>query len=86
MVPNADLEARLRRVRLFLCDVDGVLTDGTVLMGSGVETKVFEIRDGFGGRLMQNAGTTMSARPAAAAAPCARRWNSSSRPRVSGRP
>lgn len=69
MVPNADLEARLRRVRLFLCDVDGVLTDGTVLMGSGVETKVFEIRDGFGLRLMQNAGIRVgwiSARPSPA--------------------
>jgi len=69
MAPNADLEARLRKVRLFLCDVDGVLTDGTVLMGSGVEKKVFEIRDGFGLRLMQSAGIRVgwiSARPSPA--------------------
>lgn len=69
MALNADLEARLRKVRLFLCDVDGVLTDGTVLMGSGVEKKVFEIRDGFGLRLMQSAGIRVgwiSARPSPA--------------------
>lgn len=69
MALTTDLEARLRKVRLFLCDVDGVLTDGTVLMGSGVEKKVFEIRDGFGLRLMQNAGIRVgwiSARPSPA--------------------
>jgi 3-deoxy-D-manno-octulosonate 8-phosphate phosphatase KdsC-like HAD superfamily phosphatase len=35
------LRARLARIKLFLCDVDGVLTDGTVLMGNDVETKRF---------------------------------------------
>ena len=34
-----DLIARARRVRLFICDVDGVLTDATVIMGGGAETK-----------------------------------------------
>lgn len=41
------VEARARRVRLVLLDVDGVLTDGTVLMhGDGTESKPFHIRDG----------------------------------------
>lgn len=47
---------KLARVRLFLCDVDGVLTDGTVLMGNGVETKRFSIRDGLGMRMLQKEG------------------------------
>jgi len=27
-----NLNARLRRIKLFLCDVDGVLTDGPMLL------------------------------------------------------
>ena len=41
------IQARARRIRLILLDVDGVLTDGTVLMhGDGTESKAFHIRDG----------------------------------------
>ena len=42
-----NVQARARRIRLILLDVDGVLTDGTVLMhGDGTESKAFHIRDG----------------------------------------
>lgn len=47
---------RLKAIRLFLCDVDGVLTDGTVTMGQGVELKRFSIQDGLGLRLLQKDG------------------------------
>ena len=50
------LLARLKAVRLFLCDVDGVLTDGSVWMGGGVETKRFNIRDGLGLKFLQQHG------------------------------
>jgi 3-deoxy-D-manno-octulosonate 8-phosphate phosphatase (KDO 8-P phosphatase) len=43
-------------VGLFLCDVDGVLTDATVLLGDGAECKRFDVRDGFGLRLLQRQG------------------------------
>jgi len=52
----SQLLARLRRVKLFLCDVDGVLTDGTVWMGNGVETKRFNIRDGLGLKILRRYG------------------------------
>jgi 3-deoxy-D-manno-octulosonate 8-phosphate phosphatase (KDO 8-P phosphatase) len=39
---------RLKRVKLFLCDVDGVLTDGSVFIGGAREIKRFNIRDGLG--------------------------------------
>jgi len=61
-----DHSARLRRIRLFLCDVDGVLTDTRVSMGGAAETKVFHIRDGLGLRLLQGEGIRVgwvSARP-----------------------
>lgn len=51
------LRSRLRRVKLLLCDVDGVLTDGTVWMGDGAELKRFHIRDGLGLKFLQRHGT-----------------------------
>ena len=44
-------------VRLLLLDVDGVLTDGTITYThEGTEIKSFHTRDGFGLRLLQEAG------------------------------
>jgi 3-deoxy-D-manno-octulosonate 8-phosphate phosphatase (KDO 8-P phosphatase) len=63
--------SRLRKVRLFLCDVDGILTNATVFMGSGREFKQFHIRDGLGLRLLQREGIKVgwiSNRPSAATA------------------
>ena len=42
------VEARARNLKLLLFDVDGVLTDGSVIIhGDGSESKAFFIRDGF---------------------------------------
>ncbi len=54
-IPKA-LAAKLARVKLFLCDVDGVLTNATVFIGDGREFKEFHIRDGLGLRLLQRGG------------------------------
>jgi 3-deoxy-D-manno-octulosonate 8-phosphate phosphatase (KDO 8-P phosphatase) len=54
------LAARCRALRLVLMDVDGVLTDGTVLLlPDGREAKSFHIRDGLGIVLAQRAGLKM---------------------------
>jgi len=51
------LEQQCAPLRMMLTDVDGVLTDGGVLIDNqGVESKVFHIRDGLGVRLWQRAG------------------------------
>jgi 3-deoxy-D-manno-octulosonate 8-phosphate phosphatase (KDO 8-P phosphatase) len=50
------LEERLKAVRLFLCDVDGILTDTSVWMGSEDEIKRFNIQDGLGLRLLEREG------------------------------
>ena len=47
---------RARRVELLLLDVDGVLTDGRILILPGGEGKFFHIHDGHGIRLLQEAG------------------------------
>jgi len=53
---TAEVAVRARRVRLLLFDVDGVLTDGTILLGSGVELKSFHVRDGLGLQRLMGAG------------------------------
>jgi len=46
-----------KEIRLLLLDVDGVLTDGSIVYGnSGMELKTFNIKDGFGIRLLREAG------------------------------
>ena len=52
-----NLEERSQRIELILADVDGVLTDGRIVVNNqGIETKLFHIRDGMGIRLWQKAG------------------------------
>ncbi|MCG8449594.1 MAG: HAD hydrolase family protein [Pirellulales bacterium] len=52
-----NLAEKCAPIRLILTDVDGVLTDGSVIIDNqGVETKQFHIRDGQGIRLWQQAG------------------------------
>jgi 3-deoxy-D-manno-octulosonate 8-phosphate phosphatase (KDO 8-P phosphatase) len=66
---DVDLQQRLQRIRLFLCDVDGILTDSSVSMNGSVETKRFHIPDGLGLRLLQREGIKVgwiSARPSLA--------------------
>ena len=53
---DSALTERLRRVKLFLCDVDGVLTDGRIFLGDGNEYKAFSIQDGLGMLILQRNG------------------------------
>ena len=60
LVPEFDVPApvlaRARAVRLVLFDVDGVLTDGRVILGAGDEYKAFDIKDGLGLRMLADQG------------------------------
>jgi 3-deoxy-D-manno-octulosonate 8-phosphate phosphatase (KDO 8-P phosphatase) len=63
------IRQRAARVKLFLCDVDGVLTDGSIFIGGAREIKRFNIRDGLGLVLARRAGLKVgwvSARPSLA--------------------
>src|SRR5882757_2202284 len=50
------LNAKLAKVKIFLCDVDGILTDGSVFIGADLETKRFYIRDGLGLVMLREEG------------------------------
>ena len=66
---SAVIRQRAARIKLFLCDVDGVLTDGSIFVGGEHEFKRFNIRDGLGLVLARRAGLKIgwvSARPSPA--------------------
>jgi len=49
--------AKLKRVKMLLLDVDGVLTDGSIVYNdSGEEIKAFNVKDGFGIRMLLDSG------------------------------
>ncbi|MBF0224845.1 MAG: HAD-IIIA family hydrolase [Desulfobacterales bacterium] len=49
--------AKLKQIKLLLLDVDGVLTNGTIIYDdNGGEIKTFNVRDGFGIRMLINSG------------------------------
>lgn len=51
------LADRCQPIELLLSDIDGVLTDGGVILNNqAIESKQFHIRDGLGIRLLQRAG------------------------------
>jgi len=55
------LRRRLAAVQLLVLDVDGVLTDGGLLMtGSGEVLRRYDVRDGLGLRLLAGAGLRLA--------------------------
>jgi 3-deoxy-D-manno-octulosonate 8-phosphate phosphatase (KDO 8-P phosphatase) len=53
----AAVRKKAKKIRLLLLDVDGVLTDGRIIIDDrGVETKQFHVRDGHGIVLLLRAG------------------------------
>lgn len=46
-----------KQIKLLICDVDGVFSDGLIYMGNdGEELKTFHTRDGYGVKSLMNAG------------------------------
>jgi len=56
-----DILARAKDIKLVIFDVDGVLTDGSIIIGDdGEEYKAFHSRDGHGMRLLQYTGVEIA--------------------------
>lgn len=61
MKPLDECRARASRLKLMVFDVDGVFTDGSLYFtDAGTEIKAFNVRDGHGLRMLQNAGVTLA--------------------------
>jgi 3-deoxy-D-manno-octulosonate 8-phosphate phosphatase (KDO 8-P phosphatase) len=51
---------KLKNIKLVILDVDGVLTDGGIIYNdNGLETKIFNVKDGLGIKLLMKAGITL---------------------------
>jgi len=65
---------RAKQVQILLLDVDGVLTDGTIIYThDGGESKGFNTQDGFGLRILQEAGVEVGLITARSSASVSRR-------------
>jgi 3-deoxy-D-manno-octulosonate 8-phosphate phosphatase (KDO 8-P phosphatase) len=57
----AEICSRAKNVRLLVLDVDGVLTDGSIIYtDAGEEIKTFHVRDGHGIRMVLQAGVEVA--------------------------
>lgn len=54
-------KAKLQEVRLLILDVDGVMTDGSIIIDDdGRETKQFNVRDGHGLKVLMRSGVDVA--------------------------
>jgi len=52
-----NIKEKLKRIKLLILDVDGVMTDGRIIMDNeGKEIKNFDVRDGHGIKILQRYG------------------------------
>ena len=52
---------KAQQIKLLICDVDGVFSDGRIYLGNdGEELKAFHTKDGFGVKALINAGITVA--------------------------
>jgi 3-deoxy-D-manno-octulosonate 8-phosphate phosphatase (KDO 8-P phosphatase) len=54
---NINLMEKLKKIKMLILDVDGVMTDGQIIMDDdGREIKHFDVRDGHGLKIIQRFG------------------------------
>jgi 3-deoxy-D-manno-octulosonate 8-phosphate phosphatase (KDO 8-P phosphatase) len=58
---DVDMFARFKNIELLVCDVDGVFSDGTILLGNqGEELKAFNTKDGYGIKALSKIGVKVA--------------------------
>tara|TARA_R110001583_G_scaffold43107_6_gene137071 strand:- start:7785 stop:8378 length:594 start_codon:yes stop_codon:yes gene_type:complete len=56
-----DVLARAKKIKLLVCDVDGVFSDGRIYLGNDAEElKAFHTKDGFGIKALGNSGVDVA--------------------------
>lgn len=54
---NTEINEKAKKIKLLILDVDGVMTDGSIILDNdGNEYKRFHVRDGHGIKMLQRAG------------------------------
>lgn len=60
-LPKESLDEKLKKIRLIIFDVDGILTDGRITFGSPeLEIKSFDVRDGHGIKIAKRCGLELA--------------------------
>lgn len=58
---NTALFEQLHQIKLFVCDIDGVFSDGRIYLGNqGEELKAFHTRDGYGVKALVKMGVNVA--------------------------
>ncbi len=58
---NSNILARAAHIKLLVCDVDGVFSDGRIYLGNdGEELKAFHTKDGFGIKALASSGVDVA--------------------------
>lgn len=58
---NQQVMAQAQKIKLLICDVDGVMSDGVIYQGNnGEELKAFNVRDGYGIRCLLTSGVEVA--------------------------
>lgn len=58
---SKDVFERAKKIKLLICDVDGVFSDGRIYLGNdGEELKAFHTKDGFGIKALGNSGVDVA--------------------------
>jgi len=58
---NRIIKEKAKKIKLVIFDVDGVLTDGSIILDDkGNEFKMFHVRDGHGIKMLNKAGITVA--------------------------
>ncbi len=56
-----NIKEKLKKIKLLILDVDGVMTDGSIIMDDeGHELKSFNVRDGHGIKILQRFGVKVA--------------------------
>ncbi len=56
-----NIKEKLKGIKLLILDVDGVMTDGRIIMDNeGREMKNFDVRDGHGVKIIQRYGVKVA--------------------------
>ncbi len=60
-VKSSELKKKAKKVKLLILDVDGVMTDGRIILdNTGNEIKSFHVRDGHGIKMARKAGINVA--------------------------
>ncbi len=60
-MPSPEVQQKAAAIRLLILDVDGVMTDGSIILqGSEERIKTFHVQDGLGVKLLQHCGISVA--------------------------